>query len=564
MTSSEKSVRNLITFGVPFTSIFLLMNVVTDPVNATKLLILGGVAFGLLAVFLKENFQSNIKNFRWFIFSILLFNISALSALLQSESPLIQNLYGTYGRNTGFIAYLSMTFVALGALQLRSSTSFKNVVYGLFFAGFMNVIYCGWVLLFGDFFSWSNPYGNILGLFGNPNFVGAFLGMFVSALLAYASTPKLNWKYRVFAFIIGLLAMYEILRSKAVQGIMVSVSGAVIVGFFLVRHKFQSRITELMYLFFASVLGVLSILGTLQKGPLSFVYKRSVSLRGTYWESAINMGMERPFSGIGMDSYGDWYRRARPPVALVDTPGVNTTTNAAHNVFLDFFAYGGWPLFISYILVTLFGVLAIVRVLKRNRVYDGTFASLVVIWVCYQIQSIVSINQIGLAIWGWLLTGVLVAYDFSTQQVALDEPQHKVSKKVMRRPASHRVISSNLVAGLGVLVGLIIVSPPLNADMKWRKALDSQNGTILLEALKPSYMNPQNTQRYSQAIQIFANSNLMSEAREIALQALEFNSDSFENWRNFYFLSNTSEEEKIRALENMRRLDPLNPDLIAR
>jgi len=36
----------------------------------------------------------------------LLFLGFALNAVINSDSPLSQNLYGSFGRNTGFMAYL--------------------------------------------------------------------------------------------------------------------------------------------------------------------------------------------------------------------------------------------------------------------------------------------------------------------------------------------------------------------------------------------------------------------------------------------------------------------------
>jgi hypothetical protein len=55
----------------------------------------------------------------------------------------------------------------------------------------------------------------------------------------------------------------------------------------------------------------------------------------------------------------------------------------------------------------------------------------------------------------------------------------------------------------------------------------------------------------------------MDQAREIALKATEYNPDYFDAWKLVYFLSNTTEEEKALALENMKRLDPRNPDVLA-
>jgi hypothetical protein len=400
-----------------------------------------------------------------------------------------------------------------------------------------------------------------LGLFGNPEFISAFLGIFIASLVAHSFAQGQNWKYRVAAALLSIISFYEIHRSLAIQGTVVTVAGLGIVGFYLVRSCFKSNLYSIGYLFLSLIFGVLAVFGTLQKGPFSFVYKRSVSLRGTYWKTAINMGSDHPFTGIGMDSYGDWYRRARPPIALIDTPGPNTTSNAAHNVILDFFAYGGWPLFLSYLAIIIVGLIAIIKLTLRNKKYDGVFVTLATAWACYQLQSIISINQIGLAIWGWLLTGALVAYEFATRPSV--EPT--VSKSPVRgrttQKASSGVISPQLLAGLGMVVGLIVACPPLSADTKWRSALDSKDANKVIAALKPSYLNPGDSLRFAQATQLLANSNLLPQAHQVALDAVTFNPDSYDNWRNLYFLSTSTAEEKAEAVKNLKRLDPLNPDV---
>ena len=559
--AAEKVSALLILVGAPSTTLFLITDTVTDPVNATKLLIAGGLGFALIFIFLGFNLASNFKSFTPLILAILLFTLSALNSIFQSQSPVAQNIYGAFGRNTGFIAYLVLSFIALGALNLREVQNFKRIIWGLQLAGLINVLYCAWVLAFGDFLSWSNPYGNILGLFGNPDFISAFLGIFISSLAAYSFTKSQSWKYRVFALFVGLVAFYEVHRSHAIQGTVVTVAGLGIVGFYVVRSRFTSKLISVGYLVLSLIFGILAVFGTLQKGPLSFVYKRSVSLRGSYWKTAIKMGSDHPFSGVGMDSYGDWYRRARPPIALIDTPGMNTTSNASHNVVLDFFAYGGWPLLLSYVAILVIGAIAIAKITLRNKSYDGVFVTMATAWACYQLQSIISINQIGLAIWGWLLTGALVAYEFATRKTSEASGQSSAGKGRATKKSSAKVISPQLVAGIGIVVGLLVACPPLSADTKWRTALDSKDGNKVMEALKPSYLSPSDSQRYAQATQIFASSNLLTEAHQVALDSVAFNPDSYDNWRNLYFLSNSTIEEKAKAVENLKRLDPLNPDV---
>jgi len=309
----------------------------------------------------------------------------------------------------------------------------------------------------------------------------------------------------------------------------------------------------------ASVLSILAVMGSLQKGPLSFIYKTSVSLRGAYWHAGIQMGLSHPLTGVGMDSYGDWYRRARSLNAATVLPGPKTISNAAHNVFIDIFSYGGWPLVGAYILIQILVLRAAIKVIAREREFNSTFVAMISAWACYQLQSIISINQIGLALWGWLLGGGLIAYEFYTRNPKTKEETSKsfVSKKVH----SNNIVSAGLVSGVGVVIGLLVASPPLSADSKWKSALDSRDARKVVATLEPSYLNPSDTSRFSQAVNLLAQSNLNDMAHAVALKAIKFNPDSMDIWGSLYNLPNSTTSEKALALRNMKRLDPLNPDV---
>jgi hypothetical protein len=307
-----------------------------------------------------------------------------------------------------------------------------------------------------------------------------------------------------------------------------------------------------------AITGAFALAGALQKGPLTdLIYKRSVSLRGTYWETGINMGMNKPFTGVGMDSYGNWYRAFRPDRALTDTPGVGTVTNAAHNVVIDIFAYGGFPMLISYLGILAVGIWAIVRVTFRSSAYDGTFVALATTWLAYQLQSIISINQIGLAIWGWVLVGALVAYEYSTRPTLDSSEKPKVIKQ------KELIFSPQLVGGIGVVLGALIAVPPMSADMSWKSALTAQNVQQVEEALTPSYLKPRDSARLAQAVLLFENSKLPDLAYKYAKEGVEFNPDYFDAWRVLYSVSKATQEDKDLALSNMKRLDPKNTDVLA-
>jgi hypothetical protein len=562
---AERTIARVLGIGSGFVAILVITGTVTDPVNVTKLFALGGVAAAALAVLLAFGLQELWASSKMLVVFVGLFLVAGLNAIINSKGPLTQNLYGAYGRNTAFIAYLLLISVILSAAVLRRENSFKYLIWGLFGAGLVNVVYCTWVIAFGDFVPWSNPYGNILGTFGNPNFIGAFLGLFAASMVAYSLKQGTSAVVRSGVLVVFLITVYAIIDSNAIQGRVVVAAGLGIVGFYLVRSRFEAVIAQVVYVISIGVAGVFALLGALQIGPLTkYIYKTSVSLRGEYWQAGWNMGSQHPLTGVGFDTYGDWYRRLRDTQALI-LPGPNTVTNAAHNVPFDVFAFGGWPLFISYLGILALSVVAIVKVTLRNRQYDATFVTLTTAWTCYQLQSIISINQIGLAVWGWLFGGALIAYEIATRP-SVDESQSAQGKgkgaRIVKKKQGETVVTSTLIAGVGAVIGLLIAVPPYSADAKWRTALGSQDLQKIEAALVPGYLNPSNSYKYANAVQVLEGSKLYDLALKYAQIGVEFNPDNFDAWRLFYFITKSSPEEKAIALENMKRLDPKNPNVL--
>ncbi|MFM1985324.1 MAG: hypothetical protein RLZZ295_490 [Actinomycetota bacterium] len=556
----------LLAFGVPFISVFIVTGSVTDPVNMTKLLALGAIGTASVALVVFRGFSLALKTSKVTVFILGLFSLAAIISVLFSELPLSQNIYGVYGRNTGLLTYLFLAGIALGTLTLLSIKSFSLIYKGLFLAGLVNVVYCGWVIFFGDFVSWNNPYGNILGLFGNPNFIGAFLGIWISATVGYVVGAVIPLWKRLIHLPLVLLAMFEVYKSHAVQGVVVTAAGLATVGFFIIRSRTSSWIPVGVYTAGILGFGFTALAGALQKGPLAeYVYKTSVSLRGSYWHAGISNGLNNPFTGVGMDGYGNWYRRSRSEYAATVMPGPRTVSNSAHNVVIDIFSSGGFPLLLSYLLLIALGAIAIIRGLRRSKKYDPVFVALTVAWLGYQLQSFISINQIGLAVWGWLLTGALIAYQ------AMLEKNNQVSKSSnsnyeIKRTGRFKseVVSSPLIAGLGAVIGLILASPPMSGDMAWVKSLKTSNFNEVKKVLEPSYLHPRSSDQLVNAITVMENSKLFDQAHEYALIATKYNPASFESWNLLYLIQKSTQEERDLALQNMRRLDPHNPDVTQR
>jgi len=450
----------------------------------------------------------------------------------------------------------------ISASILHQRDSQKALLKSLVYVGYINLAYCLWVIVFGDFVQWNNPYGNILGTFGNPNFIGAFLGIFFGVQLALGLGKESSKNFKLGLIFLLPLTLFEIVDSRAIQGRVLAALSVSIILFFYLKSKFGVVVLTAYSVLVISI-GSLALAGAFQKGPLTeFIYKTSVSLRGQYWLAAWNTGEMNPISGVGMDAFGDWYRRSRD-VRAIELPGVNTVVNTAHNVPLDMFAFGGWPLFLSYLLLMAISLRSVIRIAIRMKDYDAVGVALITAWVCYQVQSIISINQIGLAVWGWALSGCLIGYE---RHLIASQEQGEINREPLARKS---VGSSNMeakstlyVASFGLL-GFLVALPPLSADVALRSAQISRDALKLESTMTTSYFNPPNSQKYSLNIQAFEGSGLFEQSHKYALEGVKWNPESYDLWQLLFLIKNSTEAERALAIENMKRLDPLNPDVIA-
>jgi hypothetical protein len=555
----EKQLSNLLAVGFFLISVFVSTAGLTDPVNVPKLFLLGIFSLASAGFYLSGGTKFSSSTV---IIPVGLFLLFASISVVRSASPLTQNLYGAYGRNNGLFAYLFLSVLLIITSELVSPDSHRKLLKTLLYVGYVNLAYCLWVIVFGDFIPWNNPYGNILGTFGNPNFIGAFFGIFFGVQVALGLGKNTNRNFKLGLIFLLPLTLFEIINSHAIQGRVLAALSLAIVFFFYLKSRFNRPILW-AYSFLVTLVGGLSLAGAFQKGPLTeIIYKTSVSLRGQYWLAAWNTGKANPTSGVGMDAFGDWYRRARD-IRAIKLPGVNTVVNTAHNVPLDMFAFGGWPLFICYLSVMAIALRSAIRISINMSGYDTIGVSLITAWVCYQTQSIISINQIGLAIWGWALSGCLIGYDRFLQKV--EKAEQKPPLVAARKANKSQNLDAKLILYVSAfgLLGFALALPPLAADVSLRTAQVSRNATKLELTMDSSYFNPLNSQKFITNLQALEGSGLFELSHKYALEAVRWNPEAYELWRILYLIKNSTAQEKALALENMKRLDPLNPDVTA-
>ena len=401
-----------------------------------------------------------------------------------------------------------------------------------------------------DFYEFNNAYAtNVFGTFGNPNFQSAFMGITGTVALTWVcfSSAKLVIKLSLIVFV-GL-AIYNIFLSSE-QGYLTLLAGftSAVVIFLL---SVQQRILGYSVLGFGGMAGLLILLGIFNKGPLAeVIYKSSLQARSFYWEAAIRMMIDHPFFGVGMDGFGDWYRRSRTQEIADFSVGI--TSDTAHSIPLDIGSGGGIPLLLIYLAFVGLALIAIIKILKRTTSFDLVFTSIAASWFAYQAQSLISINQIGIGVWGWSLTGLLIGYELHTRSPEKDS-QSKAQRRVIKKQqiSALAVVTSFIFGGLGLAAAI----PPYSAAGEFYRALQSGDAVKIQPA---AYLTPKERSRYLYVASIMIENKLDDRAIKVLSDASRIYPDSFDLWQMWSNVPTATPFQIARAKSEMRRLDPYN------
>lgn len=533
----------------------ILISVIINPINSydafnvpkfTALVVFSTILLLLFLTYI--NIFKFYKNYKFISLIITLFiSISAL-ILIFAPLPITQQLFGIDGRYTGFIFFIALLVLFVWAMIYEYTIKVSKLIYAFCIVGFLSLIY-GLIQAYGlDPVNWQNPYNRSIGFFGNPNFQSSFLGIFSSIIWAYLFSRKLSYKIKVCLAVVNILALFAIVKTSSVQGLIIFTSGFLISLLFIIMSNQKLRKLLLPFLLINLSLAVIFILDIFQKVPWkSFFYQNSVSERGDLWRAAIKISQDHPLFGVGFDGFEYYYRAYRDNVAAI-RQGVGTSSNSAHNIFLDILVNGGIPLLITYTALILFVLFSAIIILLNTKSYDPHTTALIAAWVGYQLQSLISVNTIGLAIWGWVFGGAIIGLRLRIINNTIDFYKHSES-----RHKSTKFYPTILV---GLILGSTIGRAPLATDISFRNSLESRK----IESVKgTAYKWPQSPEKMYQIATIFSKNELSELANEVSTDAVRNFPRSFENWELLYNLQPQASNEKNRILSRMKELDPLNP-----
>ena len=433
-----------------------------DPFNTPKLsviLILCGLLIGpLIYSYYKVSVRQKSIELVGVLLSI--FFIISLTYALFNTDVFIRGFIGDTQRRNGYLHYLSMVIIFLYLIRNTNFEFTKKIIKLAIWLNLILGVY-GLIQITGnDFVDWNNPYNSMIATMGNPNFASSMLAFLLSIALISSFTLNISLFYKVAAFLGSVLSIIAIVVSGSRQGLVVI---AIILSLFtslsvMVKNsKYGFLALSMNILFF-----IFGILGMLQIGPLQrFLYKESVSVRGYYWRAGIEMFRDNLLTGVGLDSYLTHffqYRESGYPTNY----GFEISSSNAHNTIIQMLATGGIFVGLSYFVLLAYVLYCGFKLINAvDEQYKGISILLVTAWIGFQSQSIISIDFIGLSIWGWVFAGMIVGLSSTvnsqSKSVTTGKPAENLNSKISSIDYSPTdFIFKRLISGI-FLVPIVIV-----------------------------------------------------------------------------------------------------------
>ena len=547
----------LLTLGASLTTLYF-NSKIQDPFNSPKLWILTLLSAWSVG-YLFVNFNKLRMWYKKEIFVLIFFLATGLISLILTK-PFYTGLFGETQRRNGYLGYLGLSVILLAGMVNINFHFIKKFGFIIISVGLVLSIY-GLMQISGlDFVKWNNPYNAVISTVGNPNFAAAIMAIIATLNFGFALNSKIHLLQRFFHVIVFILSLTAIFKSDARQGLVSLAVGIGVISIVYIHS--QNRILGWLSASASIVVGLLAIAGMLQKGPLtSLLYKDSVSVRGYYWRAGMNMFKDHLLFGVGQDRYGAYFKSYRESKYSL-TYGFDITSSNAHSVPIQLFATGGIFFGFAYLILTFLVFFAAYKGIKKSvgsqrLMLTTIFAG----WLAYQAQSLISIDNLGISIWGWLLSGFVIGLSSIITQNG-DE----LGKPVIKKPNQIN-LKQPIISGIFTLIAVVLVSflyKGENAMFQTRirfNPQDANNKSVVLEYASKAMDTPFIEPAYKIAsLNYLAASGFTEKALEGLYAQLNYDP------RNLDVLNPIAElneklgkvQEAIKARESIRKLDPWN------
>ena len=550
---AEAFIRKYFVYGIALVSMIVTPRMILDPINAPKMLllfILSSTGVFLIAPHLGFYFKGRARTL--LIFTAV-YILDLLLILLFADADFGQQIYGTFGRNNGILAYLGLMFVFLLGALTSNVSSVARFLHGFTFVSIASGVYGILQSQKIDPAGFVSLYSSAIGFLGNPDFFSAFHGLALVASVGMLILIKEKKNLRYIYLISTLINVYALKIAGAKQGVLVAVIGIAIMIVILAYQRNKVLGLSLTSVGFFGF--VLIALGLINSGPLaSLIYKSSLEARGYYWGAAWKMTVDQPFFGVGIDNLGSWYRRARSDAAYQWLP--TQETNAAHNVFLDFSSNGGFPFLVLNLGLVALVLLSFFSTIRKSQKLNPYYIIGFSMWVAFQAQLLISINQIGNAVWGWALGGILLGYSYFAIGEPGSDKEEKISKRRNVQKSDMLPASDLLRLTAGAILAIIIALPYWSSAVNFQGAIASQSLEKIEQA---AIQKPFDAVRMLGSARVLKDNGKVDQARAILDLTVQAFPDSYGAWEEFSKLPGISEARMKEIKAELSRLDPRAP-----
>jgi hypothetical protein len=232
--------------------------------------------------------------------------------------------------------------------------------------------------------------------------------------------------------------------------------------------------------------------------------------------------------------------------------GSDTFSNSAHNVFVDIASSGGLFLLVPYCVLIAFSVFYFVKSLRKKMPKDESISLFGAMWFAYLLQSIISVQFVTLAFWGWVCLGLFLKRTFESNQpeqpAAIVKSFRTGSPSLSSRLKMKSIVTIPILA-LGIVVGFL----PLRAGMAQKTAYESQKLDSVISA---AYVEALDGERMNQIALLLAKNNQIPEALKILDRAKEISPRNHDTWLLISKLSVPGSAQSKEAYEIYLKLNP--------
>ena len=379
-----------------------------DPINWPKQILLVSMVPVLLyrSIWICKGLTNSrlVRNqIKLLLLSCILVLAASIGSMLMRDVSMTRTLWGLWGRNNGLLTILALIVIALSMNIYALQRDFVGRFFRSLELASIAFIFYGFLQMIGsDPIAWSKQ-GEIFSFFGNTNFASAIFSLCASTfliLILFEETPKWLRLSRIALF---ALTLYLLVGTSSIQGLAALFISSVLLLF--IRINLKQKIHKFIFLVAAFGLGFILFLGTVGFGPFgTLISQYTVQLRYQYWLVGLKIGNLSPIWGVGVDSYGDFFRNQRPESLALKT-SIDLTTNNAHNVFVQAYATLGILGFVAVLIPVLLGIYFGFKVLLANSI-SGIERSVVAVLMSLWSIAFFSIDNISIAIWNYAFLGL--------------------------------------------------------------------------------------------------------------------------------------------------------------